>query len=186
METESDHTTVHYTYQNDKEECDIVETRMECIELSQRNGSTLQERKSMGKDIEQDSLSSIHLDVSTQQVSTTSSYTLPPVYSLSSKLMAVGLMILAGCAVSFQALENTTLNHIGGRSFASVMSFLVGLGCCCLFFIVDVTFLGTPLPSFQKLKTGPIYIWFGGLLGSYYVVINILTVPYLGAGTVLR
>lgn len=32
----------------------------------------------------------------------------------------------------------------------------------------------------------PWYAWCGGILGAYYVIINILTVPRLGAATVLR
>ncbi|GAA5796625.1 hypothetical protein HPULCUR_001998 [Helicostylum pulchrum] len=31
----------------------------------------------------------------------------------------------------------------------------------------------------------PWYAWIGGILGAYYVIINILTVPRLGAATVL-
>jgi bacterial/archaeal transporter family-2 protein len=42
---------------------------------------------------------------------------------------------------------NANLNKYGGRSFATVISFLTGLGVVLLFFIIDVTALRTPLPN---------------------------------------
>jgi transporter family-2 protein len=39
---------------------------------------------------------------------------------------------------------------------------------------------------YYDLIAAPWYAWCGGILGAYYVIINILTVPRLGAATVLR
>ncbi|GAA5815484.1 hypothetical protein MFLAVUS_008996 [Mucor flavus] len=94
------------------------------------------------------------------------------------------LLIMAGIAIAFQAGCNATLNRYGGRSFSSVISFSLGVVCCLIFFTVDVTIGKTPLPN-DHVKTAPWYAWIGGILGAYYVIINILTVPRLGAATVL-
>ncbi|CAO3634838.1 unnamed protein product [Cunninghamella blakesleeana] len=101
------------------------------------------------------------------------------------KIVAVCLMAISGCCIALQAGVNATLNCTGGRLFASVVSFAVGLACCLAFFIFDITVLKTPPPSLAKLRKAPWYAFLGGILGSYYVIINILTVPYLGAATVL-
>ncbi|KAI8068659.1 hypothetical protein BC940DRAFT_298743 [Gongronella butleri] len=108
----------------------------------------------------------------------------PTSYSVSSRVLASLLMVLAGCCVALQAGFNATLNLDGGRSFASLISFIVGLGCCILFFAFDLTVLKTPRPT-SRLKDAPWFAWLGGILGSYYVIINVLTVPKLGAATVL-
>ncbi|CAO0796789.1 unnamed protein product [Mucor circinelloides] len=94
------------------------------------------------------------------------------------------LLILAGVAIAFQAGCNATLNRYGGRAFSSVVSFGVGVACCLIFFAVDVTVGNTPLPN-DRVRTAPWFAWIGGILGAYYVIINILTVPRLGAATVL-
>ncbi|KAI8376355.1 uncharacterized protein BYT42DRAFT_574305 [Radiomyces spectabilis] len=94
------------------------------------------------------------------------------------------LLILAGCAIAVQAGCNATLNRYGGRSFSSVVTFVMAAICCFIFFVVDLSFLGTPRPT-SRLKDAPWFAWLGGILGAYYVIINILTVARLGAGTVL-
>ncbi|KAI8991119.1 hypothetical protein BDF20DRAFT_842762 [Mycotypha africana] len=94
------------------------------------------------------------------------------------------LLILAGFAIAFQAGCNATLNRYGGRSFSSVMSFSTGAVCCLIFFAFDIGLAKTPLPN-DHVKTAPWYAWLGGILGAYYVVVNILTVPRLGTATVL-
>lgn len=47
---------------------------------------------------------------------------------------------------------NASLNKYGGRSFATVISFAVGLVVVLLFFAIDVTALRTPLPT-SNLKS---------------------------------
>ncbi|KAI9472361.1 MAG: hypothetical protein EXX96DRAFT_583781 [Benjaminiella poitrasii] len=103
---------------------------------------------------------------------------------LDNPIFTVFLLILAGISIAFQAGCNATLNRYGGRSFSSVISFSTGVVCCLIFFALDVTIAKTPLPT-DNVRTAPWYAWIGGILGTYYVVINILTVPRLGAATVL-
>lgn len=130
---------------------------------------------------------SLHDEEQVEQASTITKpkETPKPLSSLTGRLVAVVLMIIAGCCVALQAGFNATLNAAGGRSFASLVSFLVGLGSCLCFFTFDLAALGTPPPT-RRLREAPWYAWAGGVLGTYYVVINILTVPKLGAATVLR
>ncbi|CAO3683757.1 unnamed protein product [Umbelopsis vinacea] len=103
---------------------------------------------------------------------------------LSNPYFSAFLLIVAGCALAIQAGANANLNKYGGRSFATVVSFLVGLVVVLIFFAVDITALGTPLPS-SNLRNAPAYAWIGGICGGFYVIINVLTVPRLGAATVL-
>ncbi|KAI9287086.1 hypothetical protein BC943DRAFT_359009 [Umbelopsis sp. AD052] len=103
---------------------------------------------------------------------------------LSNPIFSGFLLIVAGCALAIQAGANANLNKYGGRSFATVVSFLTGLIVVLLFFVIDVTALRTPLPN-SNLKEAPWYAWIGGICGGYYVIINVLTVPRLGTATVL-
>ncbi|KAG2189004.1 hypothetical protein INT44_004146 [Umbelopsis vinacea] len=114
---------------------------------------------------------------------------------LSNPIFSGFLLIVAGCALAIQAGANANLNKYGGRSFATVISFLTGLIVVLLFFVIDVTALRTPLPN-SNLKAmllkirnncseAPWYAWIGGICGGYYVIINVLTVPRLGTATVL-
>lgn len=103
---------------------------------------------------------------------------------LSNPIFSGFLLIVAGCALAIQAGANANLNKYGGRSFATVISFLTGLIVVLLFFVIDVTALRTPLPN-SNLKEAPWYAWIGGICGGYYVIINVLTVPRLGTATVL-
>lgn len=66
---------------------------------------------------------------------------------LDNPLVPGALMILAGMTVAFQAGCNATLNRYGGRAFSSVISFAVGVACCLIFFVFDVTVNKTPPPN---------------------------------------
>ncbi|KAI8356162.1 hypothetical protein BD560DRAFT_406720 [Blakeslea trispora] len=105
-------------------------------------------------------------------------------FTFDSPYFAGLLLIAAGAAIAFQAGCNATLNRYGGRAFSSVVSFSVGTACCLMFFAIDSTVGKMPLPD-NRLKNAPWYAWLGGVFGAYYVIINILTVPRLGAATVL-
>ncbi|KAI8876724.1 DUF606-domain-containing protein [Backusella circina FSU 941] len=104
--------------------------------------------------------------------------------ALDNYYLSAFLLIVAGICIAFQAGCNATLNQYGGRSFSAVISFSVGVVCCLIFFGLDVTVADTPLPN-DYVKTAPWYAWIGGILGAYYVIVNIMTVPRLGTATVL-
>ncbi|KAL1935069.1 hypothetical protein VTP01DRAFT_4209 [Rhizomucor pusillus] len=95
------------------------------------------------------------------------------------------LLVAAGSAVAFQAGTNAAMNHIAGRSFSSFANFCTGLMLCLLGFAIDLIAFRTAPPRISNLRGAPWYSWLGGALGTYYIIINILIVPKLGAGTVL-
>ncbi|KAL0080360.1 hypothetical protein J3Q64DRAFT_1759678 [Phycomyces blakesleeanus] len=103
---------------------------------------------------------------------------------LSNSVFTSVLLVTGGCTIALQAGCNGTLNRYIGRSASSVWSFTTGVLGCLVFFAIDVTRLGTPLPS-ESLRGAPGYAWIGGILGAYYVITNILTVRRLGAATTL-
>ncbi|KAI8366653.1 uncharacterized protein BYT42DRAFT_587397 [Radiomyces spectabilis] len=103
---------------------------------------------------------------------------------LSNPIFSGFLLVTAGCTLALQAGCNATLTRYGGRSFSGVMSFSTGVICCLIFFAIDINALHTPLPD-ETLKSAPGYAWIGGILGCYYVITNILTIPRLGAATTL-
>lgn len=59
------------------------------------------------------------------------------------------------------------------------MMLIAGWTCSCRCCVTEI---------FQQLfrsSDAPWYAWIGGICGGYYVIINVLTVPRLGAATVL-
>ncbi|KAI9009923.1 hypothetical protein CLU79DRAFT_839840 [Phycomyces nitens] len=92
-------------------------------------------------------------------------------------ILSVISLICAGCALAIQSACNAELTRHGTRSFTSIFSFGTGLLLCIVFFLVDILIMKKPLPKLKAIK--------GGVLGAYYVILNILTVPRLGAATVL-
>ncbi|KAI9489105.1 hypothetical protein BDB00DRAFT_932229 [Zychaea mexicana] len=101
------------------------------------------------------------------------------------KAVAVFFMITGGMAVAVQSGTNGSMRVIAGRSFSATANFVIGLMANLLAFAFDVLVLKTPRPRFSRLKESPWYSWIGGILGTYYVIINIFTVINMGAGTVL-
>ncbi|ORY91974.1 hypothetical protein BCR43DRAFT_497579 [Syncephalastrum racemosum] len=95
------------------------------------------------------------------------------------------LPVAAGTAVAFQAGTNAAMNKAGGRAFSALLNFLTGTSMCLIFFSLDLFVLKTPAPSVARLREAPWYSWLGGILGTYYIIVNILIVPKLGEGTVL-
>ncbi|KAI9312290.1 hypothetical protein BX666DRAFT_873349 [Dichotomocladium elegans] len=95
------------------------------------------------------------------------------------------LLIAAGTAVAVQSGTNAAMRSAGGRSFSALINFATGLTCCIILFGIDLLLFKTPPPTSSGIKASPWYSWFGGALGAYYIVINILTIPKHGAGTVL-
>ncbi|KAI8140559.1 hypothetical protein BJV82DRAFT_623076 [Fennellomyces sp. T-0311] len=103
---------------------------------------------------------------------------------LSSIPFAGFLLITGGASLALQAGCNSRLAKAGGRTFSPVYSFASGLICCFIFFAIDVTALGTPLPN-NNVLDAPGYVWIGGLMGAYYVFANLISIPKLGAATSL-
>ncbi|KAI9311312.1 hypothetical protein BX666DRAFT_1052417 [Dichotomocladium elegans] len=74
------------------------------------------------------------------------------------------LIISAGVTLALQAGCNASLARHTSRTFSPLWSFVSGTIFTLIFFAVDVTRLGTPLPNQQQLLSAPGYAWIGKLL----------------------
>lgn len=91
------------------------------------------------------------------------------------------LPALAGVTITTQAGVNSQLRvAINNPWVAAFISFLVGT--CFLGLILIVS--RQPLPSVTQLKTIELYKFTGGLLGTFFVTVMILTVQKIGAANV--
>ncbi len=87
----------------------------------------------------------------------------------------------AGGIVGLQAVVNARLGReLGNPALATLASFAIGT----VFVMVYCLAVRVALPNSAALMRVPVWAWFGGLLGAFYVASIILTVPRLGAGTV--
>lgn len=105
----------------------------------------------------------------------------------SSTLTLIGglLPIIGGIAFATQSGVNARMARSPGSNpaFSSLQSFFVGTLCCLVITLIwSHGFQGINIRlAFQD---GPWWQWIGGFLGSTVLVMNILEVPRLGAGTV--
>lgn len=92
------------------------------------------------------------------------------------------LAVLAGVVLPVQVGVNSTLRHgIGSPIAASLISFVVGTVCLLAYaFASRATW-----PTAQMLTRLPVWAWFGGALGAYYVTTAILVAPKLGAANLV-
>ncbi len=96
---------------------------------------------------------------------------------------ALGLAIVAGMMIPFQAGVNVALSRfVGGPSRAAFISFLVGT--VALFFVALIATRGFP-PVSRAVSEAPWWVWIGGLLGAFYVFGSIVSAPRLGAVTLI-
>ena len=95
---------------------------------------------------------------------------------------ALGLAIVAGAMIPFQAGVNVALSRfVGGPSRAAFLSFAVGTVA-----LLVVSVLATRgLPTLNRASDAPWWVWIGGLLGAFYVFGSIVSAPRLGAVTLI-
>jgi bacterial/archaeal transporter family-2 protein len=95
---------------------------------------------------------------------------------------ALGLAIVAGAMIPFQAGVNVALSRfVGGPSRAAFLSFAVGTVA-----LLVVSLLATRgLPNLSRASEAPWWVWIGGLLGAFYVFGSIVSAPRLGAVTLI-
>lgn len=97
-------------------------------------------------------------------------------------LAPVGLALLAGAALPFQAAANAQLGRLAGHPlWAALVSLLVSLAVV----IPALGLLRVPGANAGVALQGPWWLWVGGVLGSLYVVAAAALVPRLGAGSFL-
>lgn len=88
------------------------------------------------------------------------------------------MAIVAGISVPTQAGINAQLG-LWTRSpvLASTISFAVGT----LTLIIYSLLTRIPLPALASVGSHPWWVWFGGMLGAFFVTATIILVPKLGA-----
>lgn len=92
-------------------------------------------------------------------------------------LFLLGLAVIAGALVPFQATTNAILGRtLGHPLWATVASLLVSLICVMPLILA----LRLPLPKLAEAFQAPAYIWFGGLAGVIFITAALLLVPRLG------
>ncbi|MBA2689574.1 MAG: DMT family transporter [Burkholderiales bacterium] len=90
------------------------------------------------------------------------------------------LALIIGAGVAVQAGINTQLRgYVGHAAFAALASFSIGTLGLLAFSLT----LREPWPSFDMMRSGPAWVWLGGLLGAFYVAFAVVIAPKLGAAT---
>ena len=96
--------------------------------------------------------------------------------------MAWLLGLTAGFGLSLQIGMNSQLRRSLGSAYpAALISFLVGTVALTALMLVT----RTPVPSRDTLASIPLWAWFGGLLGAFYVAISTIVAAELGASSLL-
>ena len=93
------------------------------------------------------------------------------------------LAFVAGAALVLQTGMNARLGRtVGGNPLAAVLvNFSVGAFGMLLFLLAT----RTPLPTRGQLGAVPLWAWFAGLIGAFYVTIVTIAGPRVGALLVL-
>jgi len=94
------------------------------------------------------------------------------------KFIWIILALVSGAILPLQAALNTKLGKtVGSPLHAALISFLIGSAGLVLYVL-----LTRQTASLTGLKSAPLYVWIGGLLGACYVTATILLFPKLGPG----
>jgi bacterial/archaeal transporter family-2 protein len=92
------------------------------------------------------------------------------------KLTWIIIALVSGAFLPIQAGLNTRLaKTIDSPVHASLISFIVG--AIALFLYTLVT---RQQVLWSELRTGPAYLWLGGILGAFYVTAIVLAFPRIG------
>lgn len=99
-----------------------------------------------------------------------------------SNLLATLAVVGAGVSLALQQVLNARLRgELASPWWAGVVSYAVGT----LVMLAAVAAFGSPRPTGATLTRVPWPAWTGGVFGAIFVATAILTVPRLGAATVL-
>jgi bacterial/archaeal transporter family-2 protein len=96
--------------------------------------------------------------------------------------LAYALGLIAGFGLTAQVAMNSQLRKfLQSANSAALVSFLVG-GLALAALVIGTR---APLPSRDTLASVPVWAWFGGLLGAFYVASSTVVAAELGATTLL-
>lgn len=92
------------------------------------------------------------------------------------------LAFAAGVGVAFQFGVNGALRRLSGQPvWASLISFAVGTLALALCFVAT----RRSWPPAGQFAHAPWWIWLGGLIGAFYVIVSVVSGPRLGSGTLV-
>jgi transporter family-2 protein len=98
------------------------------------------------------------------------------------KNIAYLLGIVAGFGLTVQVAMNSQLRRVlESANTAAFISFLVGL----MALLVLLLLTRAPVPARETLGAVPLWAWFGGVLGAFYVASSTVVAGELGAATLL-
>ena len=96
--------------------------------------------------------------------------------------LAYFLGIASGFGLTLQIGMNSKLRTVlQNANTAALISFLVGT--TGLVMLLAVT--RTPIPARDTLASVPVWAWFGGLMGAFYVAISTVVASQLGTASLL-
>ena len=96
--------------------------------------------------------------------------------------LAYFLGIASGFGLTLQIGMNSKLRTVlQNANTAALISFLVGTTGLVLLLAVT----RTPIPARDTLASVPVWAWFGGLMGAFYVAISTVVASQLGTASLL-
>jgi transporter family-2 protein len=92
--------------------------------------------------------------------------------------LLLGVAVVLGLAVGVQPVINARLgNFAGNAAVAALISTVTSTTCLTLYVLIT----RPGLPSWGTLRTGPWWMWTGGLIGAVYVAVSLNLAQRLGA-----
>ena len=94
--------------------------------------------------------------------------------------MLIALVALGGALIAAQGpIYVRMAAALGGPLAAATLAFAVGTLALGLAMVVT----RTPWPGLAAVTAVPAWVWFGGLIGAFVVLVSILAVPRLGVAS---
>ncbi|GJJ73315.1 bacterial/archaeal transporter family-2 protein [Entomortierella parvispora] len=101
---------------------------------------------------------------------------------LDSVIFCAFLCLVGGIATASQGPVNSKLGQYTGQGLSSTIVFALGAVASCVYFLIEVK--GRPPMNLAMMAAkAPWWAWTGGVIGAIFVIITILVIPKLGAGT---
>lgn len=92
------------------------------------------------------------------------------------------LGLVAGLGLTLQVGMNSQLRRVlQSANTAALISFLVGTAALVAMLLAT----RTPLPARETLSAVPVWAWFGGILGAFYVASSTIVAAELGTASLL-
>ena len=95
-------------------------------------------------------------------------------------LISALLAMAAGASgVTQQVLNANLKTGLNSAAWSGFVSYLVGLICMAILVMV----MREPVPSMAAAGRVPVWAWTGGMFGAVFIIMGIVLIPRIGAGT---